>query len=306
MKVAVLGAGALGSLIGARLALSGHEVQLLVRSQAHREAITNNGLTLTIRGDTQSVPVRACTPVEAATPIDLIILLTKTYQSDVALSDAAHLLNDRTAVLSLQNGLGNAQRIAAHIPLAQVYVGISMMPAVLTGPGMVSTQGAGHSRFYAADGRDRPFAHEINAAFQHAQMDCEVDPQIETAIWEKAAFNAASNALLAITSTTPGALLECPEAMSLAQSIATEALTIARAAGVQVEPSRVADLLALSSQKHPKHRPSMAQDIAARRRTEVDAINGAFARHAESLGIAAPLNDAIWRIIRLAETGYGA
>jgi len=304
MRVAVLGAGALGSLIGARLAQSGHDVQLLIRNQAHREAITKNGLAITTGADTQSIPIRACSPADATSPIDLIILLTKTYQSDTALRDAAHLLNENTAILSLQNGLGNAQRIAGHISLTQIYVGISMMPAILTRPGMVSTQGSGHSRFYTADGRDRPFAHAIGAAFQHAHMDCQVDSQIETAIWEKAAFNAASNALLAITSTTPGALLKCPEAMELAQRIATEALTIARAAGVQVEPSKVTDLLALSSNKHPNHKPSMAQDLAAKRRTEVDAINGAFARQAESLGIAAPLNDAIWRIVRLAEAGF--
>ncbi len=304
MKVAILGAGALGSLIGARLALHGHDVQLLMRNPVHLEAIRENGLALTMAGVTQTVPIRACLPSDAVEPVDVVVLLTKTYQSDKALQDATHLLRAGTAVLSLQNGLGNADRIAAHVPLPQIYIGISMMPADLTGPGQVSTQGAGHTRFYSADGTDRPFAHEIGAAFNAAQMACEVDTQIQTAIWEKAAFNAASNALLGLTGTTPGALLECPQAMALAQDIATEALAIARASGIAVMASRVTDLLTLSSQKHPNHRPSMAQDIAAKRQTEVDAINGAFVHHASLQGQTAPLNQTIWTIVKLAETGF--
>lgn len=304
MKIAILGAGALGGLIGARLAMRGHQVQLLMRNEASIGAITRNGLTVTIAGHTQTVAIPACVPAKAQAPVDLAILLTKTYQSDVALKAAKHLLAGKTAVLSLQNGIGNAERIAAHLPLSQVYVGISMMPADLVGPGQVSSQGNGHSRFYAADGVERQFARELGDLFNDADIACTVDPQIETAIWEKAAFNAASNAVLAITGTTPGALLRFPDAMQLTGNIARESVAVAKAAGVAVDQARIDAMLRMSSEKHPNHRPSMAQDILARRRTEVDAINGAFVSHAKLHGVSAPLNKVIWTLVRLAETGY--
>ncbi len=304
MKIAILGAGALGSLIGALLARRGHQVQLLMRNQTSIRAITRDGLSLTIAGQTETIPIPACVASSAQSPVDLVILLTKTYQSEAALKDAQHLLSRNTAVLSLQNGIGNAERIAAHLPLSQVYVGISMMPADQIAPGQVSSQGQGHSRFYAADGTDRPFTRELGDIFTDAGMACTVDPDIQKAIWEKAAFNAASNAVLAITGTTPGRLLEYPDAMRLTEDIALESVAIAKAAGVAVEATAVAAMLQTSSKKHPEHRPSMAQDILARRRTEVDAINGAFVSHAARLGMPAPLNKTIWTLVRLAEAGY--
>lgn len=305
MRIAILGAGALGSLIGGLLAQRGHQVQLLMRNQASISAIARDGLSLTIAGQTETIAIPACIASCAKAPVDLVILLTKTYQSDAALQDAQHLLSPNTAVLSLQNGIGNAERIAAHLPLSQVYVGISMMPADLIAPGQVSSQGKGHSRFYSADGTDRPFARELGDMFTDARMSCTVDPDIQKAIWEKAAFNAASNAVLAITGTTPGRLLACPDAMRLTEDIAQESVAIAKAAGVAVEAKAVAAMLQTSSEKHPEHRPSMAQDILARRRTEVDAINGAFVSHAGRLGMPAPLNKTIWTLVRLAEAGFG-
>lgn len=302
MKIAILGAGALGCAFGGRLAQAGHEVQLLARNPAHLRAINEDGLQLTIDGVEHLVEVAACRPDQARGPVDLVVLLTKTFHSDAALSDARALLTPEVAVLSLQNGLGNGECVSRHVAPENVLIGMSMTPADLTAPGQVSLRSSGQTMFMFADGQHRAFGEALETACQAAGINATYGADILSAIWEKVAFNSATNAMLGVTRSTPGILLQSSDAMALAKDLVAETIKVAHASGVDASEARVQELIALSASKHPDHKPSMLQDLLAGRRTEVDSINGAIVAQAKKLGLFAPLNEVLYRLVKTCET----
>lgn len=301
MKVAVLGAGAMGSLFGGLLAEQGLAVQLLDVNPAHIAAVQAEGLRLeTDRGD-RRVAVPICRPEEARETPDWLLVFTKTGDTARALASAAHLLGPQTRVLSLQNGLGGADRLAEWVPAGRIAIGVTTVPSDLAGPGHVRSHGAGSIRLMMAQGQDDAMLRQLAEALGTAGLPAEVDPTVGVAIWEKVAFNAAFNALCASSGCRVGALAALPEARALAFEVADEVLQVARASGVAVQPGRVHATMAHALEHHGAHQPSMLQDLLAGRRTEIDAINGAVVRAAEALGQPVPRNRTLATLVRLIE-----
>lgn len=300
MRIVVLGAGAIGSVVGGRLALGGCAVTLVDTDPDRVEAVNRDGLRLDLDGGPAVVRLRACLPADAAPPCDLVLLATKTFQTADALAGVRPLLAD-AFVLSLQNGLGNAERIAAFVPIERVIVGTSLIPADFRGPGHVASHGSGVTALYCTDGTHRPILDAIAAAFAAAELPMVLEPDIRRAIWEKAAFNAAMNALCGLTRATPGIVGASPEALALAKAVAAEACVVAAANGVAADVAAVAGRIDGACRDHAGHKPSMLQDLLAGRRTEVDALNGAVVAAAEQAGVEAPLSAMLCRLVKLAE-----
>src|SRR5688572_10190491 len=161
MKVLILGAGAMGCLYGAAFHRAGCEVVFVDVNRAHIDAINANGLELETRSGTERLPIPARLPEEISGPFDLLVVFTKTFHTDAALAGIKAAIGPQTWLLSLQNGLGNDRRLAAHAAEERIMVGSSSMPSDLVAPGKVRSHGEGGSKLYPAFGGDPAFARQV-------------------------------------------------------------------------------------------------------------------------------------------------
>lgn len=306
MRVAILGAGAMGSWFGGRLAETGTDTQLLTTNEAHRDAIVKNGLTLQTGEGQSTVKVPALLPADVQGPLDLIILLTKSFQSKAALTAVAHHISDVTHVLTLQNGLGNSDRVAEFVPTERILVGVSMMPVDKIAPGVVKKMGDGPTSFNSTVAGDLPIQKKITDAFIDTDINLFHDAGIHQKIWEKVAFNAGMNALCALAHGTPGNIGATEGAMALVKEVALEVAEVGAGHGVVLDMVNVYSNIELACSKHKNHKPSMLQDLLAGKRTEVDALNGAVVEQAKRVGIEAPMNSMLKTMILLAENSHSS
>ena len=301
MKVIILGAGAMGCLYGAAFHRAGCEVTLVDVNRAHIDAINANELELETRARVEHLPIPARMPEEVGGPADLIVVFTKTFHTDAALEGIARAIGPETSLLSLQNGLGNDKRLAAHASPERVLVGSSSLPSDLVGPGKVRSHGEGGSKLYPAFGGDPAFARKVAELLTTGGLPAALEPEIQEAIWSKAIFNATMNPLCALTRRTPGFLGSHEAGRALIHAAVEEGVAVAHAVGVPVAAQPIHDLTQVSITDHANHEASMLQDVKAGRRTEVDAINGAIVEAGRSVGVAAPVLETFWRLVKLEE-----
>jgi 2-dehydropantoate 2-reductase len=261
MKIAILGAGAMGSLIGGLLALGKADVSLLDVDQAHIDAIEQNGLSMELADGVHTVRIPAMQVADMHDPVDLVVLLTKTFHSTAALKKAETIIGDQTQVLTIQNGLGNAERVFSVVPPQRVLIGMNLYPAAKLGPGQISSKGDGKILIWSADGEDRPAIHKTAELFDQAGIACKADPDVQTAIWEKVCFNTAINPVAALGRSTLGGMAK--HARDLVFSIAEESCAIAHAAGFAVDEATVKATVEMAFAEHQAHKPSMLQDLQA-------------------------------------------
>ena len=301
MKVLILGAGAMGCLYGAAFHRAGCEVQFVDVNRPHIDAINANGLELETRAGTEHLPIPARLPDEVDAPVDLVVVFTKTFHTDAALAGIKAAIGPDTWLLSLQNGLGNDKRLAAHASPDRILIGSSSLPSDLVGPGKVRSHGEGGSKLYPAFGADPAFAEQVCELLTKGGLPAALEPDIHGAIWSKAIFNATVNPLCALTRRTPGFLGAHEESRALIHALVEEGVAVANASGVAIPAKPIHDLTQVSVTDHANHEASMLQDVKAGRRTEVDAINGAIVEAARAVGIAAPLTETLWRLVKLEE-----
>jgi len=302
MKISIVGAGAMGSLFGGLLAESDNEVTLIDVNDAHIGAIRAKGLRLaTDGGDRQITALKALRPEDAADLPDLLLVFTKTLHTSAALSGVRHLIGPGVHVLSLQNGLGNVEKIAEFASPERILIGVTTWPADMIGPGHVHSHGKGVVRLMAADGIDRPFVAQVSEVLTRVGLDCTSDGTVWAAIWEKVAFNAALNSICAVSGCTVDELGKVPDGSRLANDVVTEVLSVALRMGIDVDPAKCWANVASAIAQHIGHKPSMLQDILAGRRTEVESINGAVVAAAGPLSIKLPVTETLLSLVRLAE-----
>ena len=301
MKILILGAGAMGCLYGAAFHRAGCEVVFVDVSQPHIDAINAHGLELETRAGTEHLPIPARRPEQIDAPADLVVVFTKTFHTDAALAGIAAAVGPETWLLSLQNGLGNDQRLAAHAARERIMVGSSSLPSDLVGPGKVRSHGEGGSKLYPAFGADPAFAREVCELLSRGGLPASLEPDIHGAIWSKAIFNATMNPLCALTRRTPGFLGAHKESRALIHALVEEGVAVANASGVAIPAQPIHDLTQVSVTDHANHEASMLQDVKAGRRTEVDAIAGAIVRAARQAGVACPVIETLWRLVKLEE-----
>jgi len=301
VKVAVVGAGAMGCLYGAALHRGGAEVVLVDVNAAHLAAINADGLELDTRAGIERLPLPARRPDELTEPVELVVLFTKTFHTDAALGGVAAAIGPATHVLTLQNGLGNDEAVARHVTRARVIAGVSTLPSDLVGPGKVRSHGEGGSQIYPAFGGDPAFAQQVADRLTDGGLPTMLAPDIRAAIWGKAIFNATMNTLCALTRRTPGFLGAHEESRALIHAAVEEGVAAARACDIAVDGTKIHALTQVSVTDHADHEASMLQDVKAGRRTEVDAIAGAIVRAAAAKGVACPVLETLWRLVKLEE-----
>ncbi len=305
MRIAVIGAGAMGGLFGGRLTADGQDVSLIDRPGPHLDRLQRDGLLLDTDGRTQRIAVTAGRAADMAGPHDLLIVFTKGPDTVAALGACTHLAGPGAAVLTLQNGLGHAGRIAAVLPTATILVGMTDWPADLRAPGEVASHGHGHVRIWAADRADHAVTHAVAAVLSGAGLNCTADPAVDVAIWEKVAFNAAMNTVTAVGRVTVGVLGDSADGRRLVGAVVDETLLVASAQGLAVDGGRVHAAVARAFAGHREHQSSMLQDVLAGRPTEIEMINGAIVQIAERVGVDTPVTRAMRDLVRLIDSAAG-
>jgi 2-dehydropantoate 2-reductase len=297
--VAIVGLGALGSLFAALLARAGIPVLAACRYQAHREAVETQGLLLR-EGESET---RLRFPVFAELPADgkyaLVIVLVKAFDTDALAQSLAGRIGDQTPVLTLQNGLGNAETLAKYIKSEQILVGTTTFGAMREAPGIVRMTGRGECEI----GAWRPAAEKslpaIQELFSRAGIECRMSSNIAAVVWRKLAINAVINPMTAILRVRNGELLNLPELELVFASTVEEVWRVAARSQVALPtPPELVTEIRRVCQMTAANRSSMLRDLEEGCRTEIDSINGAVSRWGRERGVLTPVNDALAGLIR--------
>lgn len=295
MQIAIIGAGALGGVLGFHLAAHA-DVTLVDGWEAHVAAINAAGLRCEIDGVTQVRRVRAVTDTNAAGPVEVALVLVKAQQTAWAAQAAQRLLAPGGVAYTLQNGLGNAETLAAVLGAERVGQGVTSVGATLLGPGHVRRAGLGPTVIGAQP--NPTLAGELAAAFTAGDLPASVSADLEGLVWGKLLVNVAINALTALLRVPNGLLSANPPARELMAAAVEEARAVAEARGITL-PSADPVARALEViEATAANRSSMLQDVSRGAPTEIATINGAIVREGARLGIPTPIN---WTLTRLVE-----
>ena len=306
MNIAIIGAGAMGGLFGARLTAAGENVTLVDIWLEHVAAINEKGLTVLELDMSESVArPHALQRVEDVTAPDLVIVFVKSTMTREAVLNAKCVFGPETRVLTLQNGLGNAEKIAEVVDAAKVLAGTTAQGATLLGPGRVRHGGAGPTHIGCLAGGMDPFAQKVAEMLSRAGLPTVVDADVTSLIWGKLVVNVGINALTALLHLRNGQLTEFDETRELVAMAVEEAVQVAKAAGVTLPYENAVHKVLAVATSTACNQSSMLQDVLRRRRTEIDAINGALVQEGLRLGIATPVNRTLTLLVRNLEKNVG-
>ena len=300
MKICFLGAGALGSAIGGALAEGGADVTLVDAWQAHVDAINRGGLTLRENGSDRRVRMCAVTDAAAVGPVDLVIVLVKSYHTRDAIERARALLGPHTMVMSLQNGMGHEDILGEVVGRERVLGGKTYLGGVLLAPGHVIAGLKGKETIVGElDGSLSERVRRVAAAFERAGLITHVSDNIRGTIWDKLLVNVATGALAGITGLTYGALYVVPEVKACALAAIAEGIAVAKHEGVRLsygDPE--GPWLKAAEGLPPEFKTSMLQSLEKGTKTEIDFINGAVVRTGARCGVPTPVNQALVACIK--------
>ena len=295
MQVAVIGAGAVGCYYGGLLLKDGHEVTFIGR-QPHVDAINSNGLLLDLKTFKGHLPAKAAADTGGLTAPDLVLFCVKSADTENAGRSLTGRLRPDTSVLSLQNGVDNATRLAAVIdhPVIPVvvYVGSEM-----AGPGHVRHHGGGDLAIGPSDASET-----LAQAFRAAGVGITIADDIDVTLWSKLIINCAFNALSAVANIAYGPMLQVAGTREVVTSAVREATAVARASGVAIPDELITRILDIPTMM-PNQMSSTAQDLARGKPSEIDFLNGHIVRKGTELGIPTPTNQALQVMVKLAERG---
>jgi 2-dehydropantoate 2-reductase len=294
MKVAVMGAGAVGCYYGGMLARAGHEVVLIGRPQ-HVEAIGRRGLRLETQTFDEHIPLAASTQASAVQGARLVLFCVKSTDTASAALAIKPWLTPDALVLSLQNGVENADEVRKLVPqdvaAAVVYVATEM-----AGPGHVRHHGRGELVIEPSTA-----SAEIAQTLITAGVPTEISDNVRGALWAKLILNCAYNALSAITQLPYGRLVQGEGVTTVMRAIVDECLAVAKADGVTI-PGDVDQAVRMIAETMPGQYSSTAQDLSRGKRSEIDHLNGLIVRRGEALGVATPSNRLLHTLVKLIES----
>ena len=298
MRIAVVGAGAMGSIFGARLAQGGHETVLVDVAVPLVERINEAGVTV-VRGEEETVTRVAATADPASVGVvDAVVFFVKCYHTQSAAELARPLVGAGTVVASLQNGWGNGDVLAGVYPPEQVVVGVTYNSGTVLGLGRVAHPGVGPTTMGPFAGDSTAGAERLAAAIGDGGLEAVVVDPVRPEIWKKLILNAATLPTAALTGMHAGALTAHAEMHELVSDTAREAVAVACALGFEIDAQERVDAIHGLLERAGSARASMLQDFEAGRRTEIDVINGAVVRAGDEQGVPVPLNRAFVRLVK--------
>lgn len=302
MRIAVVGAGAMGSVYAALLGDSGNEVWAVDTWEAHIAAIREHGLRVEGASGDRTVRVNATTRAEDVGEVDLIVVSTKAMDVRAASVAALSLAGAETVVLPIQNGLGSADTIAEIFGPDRVVIGVAGgFGASVVAPGHVHHEGMELVRLGERQGPSSERLERVAAVWRAAGFNVKTYDDVGPLVWEKLLCNVCFSGTCALLDRTIGEVLADPNAWAVASQCAVEAYDVARALGIDLSFDEPVEYARAFGLRIPDARPSLLLDLRAGRRCEIDVINGAIPRVARSLGIAAPVNETVTALVKALE-----
>ncbi|MBW2571288.1 MAG: 2-dehydropantoate 2-reductase [Deltaproteobacteria bacterium] len=303
MKITVVGAGAMGSLFGALLSESGISVRLYDIWAEHVKAINENGLGIELDGKTRSVNVKATTDKKTIGKADLAIIFVKSTRTGDAARVASELVSSTGFVLTLQNGMGNADIIAEVIDPGRIIAGTTSHGATMLEPGLIRHAGIGPTLIGMWSGDEKAAAQSIADVFNKAGIATETMDDIRSVVWKKLIINVGINAITALTAIKNGQILDLSSTRALVHAAVEEAMEVARTHGIKIPDDMVEHVFQVA-EATGANRSSMGQDVDNKRQTEIGAINGAVVKEAQKLGLNVPVNQTLTTLLETLQAHY--
>jgi len=307
MKVGIIGAGAMGCLLGSYLAQQSNEVWLIDIWEEHIQQINKSGVTVKRPESSIRVKCLATTKAEDVGPCDLVILSTKYHQTRSAVQNAPSLMNDSTFLMTIQNGIGNVDIIAEYVDSRQIVFGLTTLGSVLSGPGSIEVTFVKGAVTHVYPLRDAPteglkkIIEDVNAT----GLVVYLSPDVKMRIWEKVCLNAGFSVVTAVVGLNAGDCVAQPSVRELIEGLIYEISAVASKEGVSIDPEEAFRYVMDLARKAPEHRTSFLMDLIQQRKTEIDSLNDAIVKKAGAYSLDVPYNKAIVSIVKTLENTYG-
>jgi len=306
LRIAILGAGAMGSIFGAELTSKGIDTLLIDVDQPLIKRLNDSGVVIRRAGKERQVRVRATEDPSSEAPVDVLLVFVKCWATRDAMALARPLLGSKTFVLSLQNGWGNGEEIARQVAENRILLGVTYHSGTVISPGIVDHTAVGTSYVGPHRGDEMTVAGAIAETFTMGGLPTEATPKIVDRIWRKLMLNVAANPVAALTGLRSGQLMQEPHLEQMMKTLAREAVAVACASGHAFDADETINYIRESLAAAGSATASMRQDVVAGRPTEIDVITGAIISAAQRHGIDVPLNRAIYALIKGYEHGRDA
>jgi len=308
MKIAIIGVGAMGSVYAGLLADQGkHEVWAVDTWKEHVDAINARGLRVEGASGDRTVRLKATTNPADVKDVDLVIIATKDDGVTAAAKAALQMAKKDAPILTIQNGLGSADKVAEIVGSKRIMMGVvGGFGASMKGPGHAHHNGMEFLRLGEMDGGLTERLETVKKAWEAGGFKVLAFDDIHKMVWEKLICNCTYSGPCALTGLRVGEVQANPSAWSVASACATEAFMVALARGIKLDFDDPVRYVRDFGKKIPNARPSMLLDHMAGRPAEVDNINGAIPREGAKVGIATPVNSLVVALLKARESGFPA
>jgi 2-dehydropantoate 2-reductase len=299
MRIVIIGAGGTGGYFGGLLARAGENVTFLARG-TQLEALRTHDLTVKSRlAGTFSVPVHATNDPQEIGPADLVLFCVKTYDTVAASQGLHHFIGSETVVLPVQNGIDAAERLSGEAGAQHLIGGAAYVTSQIESPGVVAqTAGSGSIELGELAGGQSERTQRLQQVLQHAGISTKLPADIRVSLWEKFLFICAFSGVTALTRLPIGQVIAYQETSELLKAVMKEGETLARARGIALPDGIVERLVAQLKALEPEAMGSMAFDLLAGRRLEIEALNGTMVRLGQEQGMSLPFNTAIYAALK--------
>lgn len=300
MKIAVIGAGAMGSIYGGHLSLQ-NEVYMVDTNEQVVRFVNENGITLEEGGEDHIYRPKAVTDTAGLPEMDLVILFVKALFSRAALSGNRNLIGKDTYLLTLQNGSGHEDILGEFVPTDHIIIGTTEDQGTILGMGHIRHGGTGGTNL----GMLTPDANGMLPKLKETMDGCgfraKIHENIQQLIWNKLFVNVALSAVTAVLNVKMGFIAEEPHALALSKQLLHEAVTVAHAMGLEADEDHLLEEIIETSKRVPEGVTSICADLAAGRKTEVDTISGSVVRAAAKAGIPVPAHEFLVNMVHAME-----
>jgi|TARA_B110000503_G_scaffold15892_1_gene22491 2-dehydropantoate 2-reductase len=308
--IAVVGAGAVGSFFGAMLARAGHSVTLIGRP-AHVQATMRDGLKLDLATSsvTEIIRIEASSDLSSLRTADLVLFCVKSTDSASVALQIAPYLAPNALIMSLQNGVENAALIAQHVPHA-VIPSVVYVATEIPAPGFVKHNGRGDlvigTMKVSRLSDPQKTLNEIVVLFDSAQVPVQISQNVMAELWSKLMINCAFNAISGLAQIQYEKLAALESVRSTQVALVREVIAVAHADGIHLSEPVALQAVAQISITMGSQKSSTAQDMARFKPSEIDHLNGFIVRRGQELGVATPVNQALFALVKLVESTYTA
>lgn len=300
MRIAVIGAGAMGSIYGSHLSLH-NEVYMIDTNQAIVDQISQNGLTIQENGEDVVYHPHAVTSTEGLEPVDLIILFVKSLFSRAALNGNKGIIGPNTYLMTLQNGSGHEDILGEFVPENHVIIGTTEDNGAVLAPGHVRRGGVGNTNIGMLTEDTEGFLPKLKEVLDSCGFQGHIHENIQQLIWNKLFTNVSLSALTGVLQVPMGFIAGNEHAWTITKQLIHEAVEVAHGLGLKADEAEITEKVRLTSVNSPEGITSICADLKAGRKTEVNTISGSVVRASKKCGVPAPTHELIVELVHAME-----